>query len=348
MSYLPEDTTFYASIILLLTFLVMLALYRPHLRPFLSRTPRPTISHTSPGNTKSTKRNLHPIFQTVAEYLPWANVEKVAPNDTPGKLKPAPAPANTPANKILQPFDAFLVLDFEGTCTETSSFDYPNELIEFPVILMRWKDKDSSGKASELVVVDQFHSFIRPTWKPKLTEFCTKLTGITQYQVDIAPDFFSVLLLVRAFLVKHDLIDSLTGHAKTRFSWCQDGPWDLGDLLTKQCFHSRLDPPKWLQNNIIDVRRMVKLWMAEKTGQPPGPVGLNIEGQLAVLDLKFEGRLHSGLDDTKNISRIVAELARRGLQLQPNLRVTPRKRFGWMGKSGRVLEDRIKDSKFKR
>lgn len=45
---------------------------------------------------------------------------------------------------------------------------------------MRWKDKTENGKASQLEVVDEFRSFVRPIWRPKLSAYCTELTGITQ------------------------------------------------------------------------------------------------------------------------------------------------------------------------
>lgn len=51
-------------------------------------------------------------------------------------------------------------------------------LQEWPVCLMRWKDRSTSG--SQLEVVDEFRSFVKPTWAPKLSSFCTNLTGITQ------------------------------------------------------------------------------------------------------------------------------------------------------------------------
>lgn len=31
-----------------------------------------------------------------------------------------------------------------------------------------------------LVIKDTFHSYVRPVWQPKLTTFCTSLTGISQ------------------------------------------------------------------------------------------------------------------------------------------------------------------------
>lgn len=51
---------------------------------------------------------------------------------------------------------------------------------EWPVCLLRWKYKDEKGKASRLEVVDEFRSFVKPVWRPRLSSFCTALTGITQ------------------------------------------------------------------------------------------------------------------------------------------------------------------------
>jgi hypothetical protein len=35
-------------------------------------------------------------------------------------------------------------------------------------------------RASTLQVIDEFRSFVRPTWRPTLSGFCTDLTGISQ------------------------------------------------------------------------------------------------------------------------------------------------------------------------
>ena len=53
--------------------------------------------------------------------------------------------------------------------------------------LLRWKDKTEDGMASELEVVDEFRTFVRPTWRPTLSEFCKELTGITQVSM-LCPD----------------------------------------------------------------------------------------------------------------------------------------------------------------
>ncbi len=104
-----------------------------------------------------------------------------------------------PAITAPQPYDAFLVLDVEATCYPGTGFHWPNEIIvryrargcshrlnrpqEWPVCLLRWVDKGSNGTASTLQKVAEFRSFVRPTWRPKLSPFCTSLTGITQVSV---------------------------------------------------------------------------------------------------------------------------------------------------------------------
>lgn len=50
-------------------------------------------------------------------------------------------------------------------------------------------------------------------------------------------------------------------------------------------------------------------------------------------------RVSNGPQDTRNIAKIVTELARRGVCLLPNTVIQPDRRWYWMGKQGQVLED---------
>lgn len=91
-------------------------------------------------------------------------------------------------------------------------------------------------------------------------------------------------------------------------------------------------------------------------------LSLSIPRQLEVLSLSpFEGRQHSGIDvsfrplcyfelnhvailnfylqDARNITRILVELAKRGLKLEPNTAINPNRRWPWMGKRGKILND---------
>ncbi|KAG1756283.1 ribonuclease H-like domain-containing protein [Suillus paluster] len=235
--------------------------------------------------------------------------------------------------RVKQPYEAFLVLDVEATCQEGAGFEWPNEIIEWPVCLMRWKDKSNLGKACQLEIVDEFRSFVKPTWRPQLSQFCTELTGITQAQVNSAPNFQKVLKMFARFLARHGLIDPKSGRPIQRFCWCSDGPFDVRDFVVKQCFISKAPMPPWLKGDVLDVRRVVSVW-AVASGNPE-----TMAKQLEALGLPaFQGRLHSGIDDTRNIARVMTELARRGVRLEPNTSINTNRRWNWMGKPGEVLE----------
>ncbi|KAI0003272.1 ribonuclease H-like domain-containing protein [Russula compacta] len=249
------------------------------------------------------------------------------------------------AVRATQPYDAFLVLDVEATCLQGTDFHWPNEIIEWPVCLLKWVDKGTNGTAGTLQKVAEFRSFVKPTWRPKLSPFCIALTGITQEQVDGAPHFPEVAGQFSAFLAQHGLIHPVTGERLLHFCWCTDGPFDVRDFVVKQCFISNVNEHASVdQGDVMDVRKAVST-LSEFSRTPsskpalPRRVSLNIENQLRFLKLApFEGRQHSGIDDTRNIVRIVIELARRGVRLVPNTSIRPDRRWPWMGRSGQILE----------
>jgi len=55
----------------------------------------------------------------------------------------------------------------------------------------------------------------------------------------------------------------------------------------------------------------------------------------------FRGRQHSGIDDTRNLARIMTQLALEGVRLQPNTVINLRRRWAWMGKGGKILEGHL-------
>jgi 3'-5' exoribonuclease 1 len=102
-------------------------------------------------------------------------------------------PSSALTQPALQSYDFFLVLDVEATCQEGAGMNYPNEIIastsksyipalanyihqEWPVCLLGWRDKTKGI----LDIISEFRTFVKPTWRPELSEFCTRLTGITQ------------------------------------------------------------------------------------------------------------------------------------------------------------------------
>jgi len=115
-----------------------------------------------------------------------------------------------------------VVIDFEATCdkanTREAKDSYPHEIIEFPAIIVdleaqnheenqTYLDEDSGRIRSptDLHVVDTFHRYVKPIQYPILTDYCTRLTGIKQEQVDAAEEFPEVLQAFHEFLMKNGL-----------------------------------------------------------------------------------------------------------------------------------------------
>lgn len=75
----------------------------------------------------------------------------------------------------------YLVVDLEATCSEGGSITRENcETIEIGAVLVHPRS---------MKPVTLFSTFVRPTKEPVLTDFCMKLTSISQEMVDEAPPF---------------------------------------------------------------------------------------------------------------------------------------------------------------
>ncbi|KAL7425065.1 NAPDH-dependent diflavin reductase [Cryptotrichosporon argae] len=182
-----------------------------------------------------------------------------------------------------QPFSSFLCFDVEATCEAGVNFDYPNEIIEFPVVLLQWADEEpptpaeagpsASAKATahgqrkqrvrRLVKVDTFHTYVRPTWQPRLSEFCTGLTGITQETVDTAPTFPEALLKLEDWMDSWGLRD---GDQLRDAMWVTDGPWDLRDFIPKQLHITPTSPPRYpayLLAPYLNIKTAVQSYLTE-------------------------------------------------------------------------------------
>jgi inhibitor of KinA sporulation pathway (predicted exonuclease) len=186
-----------------------------------------------------------------------------------------------------------VVLDFEATCDDVAP-PKPQEIIEFPSVLLRVSEE-------RFEVVDAFESFVRPVHHPTLTPFCTALTGIQQRDVDAAPPFPEVLAAHLAWLRSHGL--PLEGELPYAFVTC--GDWDLRTMLPNQLRASGLDDVPAPYRRWVNVKVPFRAWRPRK-----GAAGM--PQMLALLGLELEGRHHRGIDDCRNIVKIVRALAERG------------------------------------
>uniref|UniRef100_A0A7S4UPV6 Exonuclease domain-containing protein n=1 Tax=Alexandrium monilatum TaxID=311494 RepID=A0A7S4UPV6_9DINO len=206
-------------------------------------------------------------------------------------------------------YDLFCIVDFECTCDEVSK--NPHEIIEFPGVFLN---------ARTLCVEFEFHSFVRPTEHPRLTAFCTELTGIEQRSVDEASSLECVLCDFEHFCVEHNLKPGRQLWPGFRnFCVATDGPWDVRNFLQPECERKRIlgfSSSTW--QNVVNVRRHFR----ERFGLPSG----GVKDMLAKVGLEFEGREHSGLADSRNIARLLAVLIADGLDVSHNLEVPFKRR----------------------
>ena len=196
-----------------------------------------------------------------------------------------------------------VVVDFECTCVADTTYQqktpWQHEIIEFPAVLV---DLDL-GDACDVFAAPTFHRFVRPTERPRLSKFCSDLTGIGQATVDGAAPLEAVLAEFRAWLDGLGLTDGA-------YAMAADGPWDLRKFLLAECVRKGLAfDGAW--KRWVDVSLHLRKWYDVRK---PG----NLENKLALLGLQFEGRPHSGLDDARNIARLALRLFRDGCPLVHN------------------------------
>lgn len=170
----------------------------------------------------------------------------------------------------------YIIFDLEATCWEGSSKGSLSEIIEIGAVKL---DK-------ELNETDCFQSFVKPTQNTELSEFCTKLTNITQEDVSNAP-YFDVAI--------HQFENWITHNTDYiyLFSW---GKYDKNQILTEANAKGYagnilqlLDKHHSLKHEFAAFRQIKLCGMASA---------------LHMLGIELKGIHHRGIDDAKNIAEI--------------------------------------------
>jgi inhibitor of KinA sporulation pathway (predicted exonuclease) len=126
---------------------------------------------------------------------------------------------------------------------------------------------------------DGFQTLVCPT-RHIITDLCFEVTGITQQDVDSAPMFPEAMSL---------FLQWLGGRADGFCSW---GPYDPWQLKT-DCRYHGLDYPF---RRHVDLSRL----FTRKYGRRRGH-----RGAMKILGIEPEGCHHRGLDDARNIARML-------------------------------------------
>ncbi len=172
-------------------------------------------------------------------------------------------------------YDYYAVIDLEATCCDDGSIRRQDtEIIEIGAVLC---------DACTLEPVEEFQTFVKPVRHPKLTAFCTELTSITQSQADSGLSFArAVSELARWFRASRTLFCSWGDYDNNQFSLeaKRNGvrlPFEGAHLNLKRRFSERRGDPK--QHGMA--------------------------AALSLAGIHLKGTHHRGIDDARNIARLL-------------------------------------------
>jgi inhibitor of KinA sporulation pathway (predicted exonuclease) len=180
----------------------------------------------------------------------------------------------------------YLVVDLEATTSRDGSVPKDEmETIEIGAVLVR---------VESLELEAEFATLVRPVRHPTLTAFCTELTTITQAMVAEAPLFPAAMA---AFTRRMPL-------SRPEVVFCSWGEFDRLQLERDCAYHGIPYP--------LPVHFNLKRRFSESLGSlrqfgphRSGRHRFGVAQALAACHLEFEGTAHRGLDDARNIARLL-------------------------------------------
>lgn len=176
----------------------------------------------------------------------------------------------------------FCLIDLEATCDEPQFDRDQMEIIEIGACLV---DHD-------LKIISEFQTYIKPVVHPQLSAFCTQLTSITQSDVDTAPGFAEALTALDSWL---EQCASTFGPVAGWGSW---GAYDKKQF-DRNAALLNLPAPGISQRKHLNVKQVYADALGLKRHSPGLGKALRYE------NLQFEGTAHRGIDDAKNITRLL-------------------------------------------
>jgi inhibitor of KinA sporulation pathway (predicted exonuclease) len=169
----------------------------------------------------------------------------------------------------------YLVIDLEATCDNAGAVPkHEMEIIEIGAVLV---DCETFEPLAE------FQTFVRPVRHPKLTPFYQELTSITQAQVDEAPGFAQAIAALREFMADEQPL------------FCSWGAYDRNQFQLDARYHKVALPFGPHHLNLKEV-------FSDTVGTRKR---FGMAGALRWLGLALEGTHHRGIDDARNIARIL-------------------------------------------
>lgn len=172
--------------------------------------------------------------------------------------------------------DRIIVIDFEATCWKgPAPDDQKQEIIEIGLAVLNTKTGEITQNQGILV-------------KPQMSEvslFCTQLTTITQELLDENGLHFNEAI--------EKLVTEYEPHSA--YAWASYGDFDL-NILKKQCKLLKIPYPMGSKHINVKPLFTEKFGLTKHRG---------MAGALNLLKIPLEGTHHRGVDDAKNIAKIL-------------------------------------------
>ncbi|MDV6327727.1 3'-5' exonuclease [Idiomarina sp. PL1-037] len=176
----------------------------------------------------------------------------------------------------------YLIVDLEATCWDgnVEGLDRKQtvddmEIIEFGCVIAQLDG----------AVVDSRSFMVRPQVHPKLSNFCTQLTSITQRDVDSAPVYQDVVSKINQWLENYDLA-----------AWGSWGNYDKNQIGAE--FRRHELSPEFFSLSHINIKQQ---WRQGKVNSRSA----GLANAMKYHGLSFEGTHHRGIDDALNIARLL-------------------------------------------
>lgn len=169
-----------------------------------------------------------------------------------------------------------IVVDLEATCDRGRQLPRSEmEIIEIGAVVA---DVSSGVSSSE------FQCFVRPVRHPQLTPFCEELTSISQRDVDGAAPFPEAILGLVAW--------SQSLQLDVYASW---GMFDQTQMKRDCRFHQTPFP---LPSRHLNLKQLFSKALGTRRSY-------GMAGALRLVGLDLQGTHHRGLDDARNIARLL-------------------------------------------
>jgi inhibitor of KinA sporulation pathway (predicted exonuclease) len=179
----------------------------------------------------------------------------------------------------------FICCDLEGTCWDSGPLRdvqrQETEIIEIGAVRMS-PDRELMG---------EFQTFVRPQRHPELSAFCTRLTGITQAEVDAAPDLPTAMAAFAEWIGDPQSV---------LVSW---GAFDRNQIR-RDCRRWKVPHPLDLGLH-INAKEEYSEWAR---GHRRGRHGRGLKAAVLELELPFTGSHHRAIDDARNLAAVFARI----------------------------------------